>query len=122
MTFRRILPMLAAFAVVLAGCASAPSAPGSADAAPSAAAPAGLVPVSVTVPDGLAAAPLDEPRQVLVPSGWTMSVFARVAGGPARRLGAGRRTAGLRAGRGLGRAADAGRPRHGCRVACCWRG
>jgi glucose/arabinose dehydrogenase len=85
MTFRRILPMLAAFAVVLAGCASAPSAPGSADAAPSAAAPAGLVPVSVTVPDGLAAAPLDEPRQVLVPSGWTMSVFARV---PSARLAA----------------------------------
>jgi ABC-type glycerol-3-phosphate transport system substrate-binding protein len=85
MTFRRILPMLAAFAVVLAGCASAPSAPGSAGAAPSAAAPAGLVPVSVTVPDGLAAAPLDEPRQVLVPSGWTMSVFARV---PSARLAA----------------------------------
>ena len=39
----------------------------------------------MTVPDGLAAAPLDEPRQVLVPSGWTMSVFARV---PSARLAA----------------------------------
>ena len=41
--------------------------------------------MTVIVPDGLAAAPLDVPRQVLVPPGWTMSVFARV---PSARLAA----------------------------------
>jgi glucose/arabinose dehydrogenase len=87
MTSRRIVPMLAAVAVLLAACAAGPSGTGSAvgGAAPSAAAPADLVPVPVTVPDGLAAAPLDVPRRVLVPSGWTMSVFARV---PSARLAA----------------------------------
>lgn len=46
--------------------------------APVAAAPAGLVPVAVSVPAGLDASPLDAPRRALVPPGWTMSVFARV--------------------------------------------
>src|SRR6185503_9263116 len=54
-------------------------------AAPTAAAPAGLTPVALAVPDGLGAGPLDTPRRVLVPSGWTMSVFARV---PSARLAA----------------------------------
>ncbi len=84
MTSRRIVPMLAAVAVLLAACAAGPSGPAS-SGAPSAAAPADLAPVTLTVPDGLAAAPLDVPRQVLVPSGWTMSVFARV---PSARLAA----------------------------------
>ncbi|WP_226378913.1 sorbosone dehydrogenase family protein [Pseudonocardia sp. KRD291] len=46
--------------------------------APVAAAAAGLVPTTLTVPAGMDASPLDSPRQALVPQGWTMSVFARV--------------------------------------------
>jgi glucose/arabinose dehydrogenase len=46
------------------------------------AAPA-LVPVTVQVAPGLAQPPFDEPRQALVPSAWTLSVWARV---PAARL------------------------------------
>ena len=84
MTSRRIVPMLAAVAVLLAACAGGTPGPGS-SGAPSAAAPQDLAPVTVTVPAGLAAAPLNVPRQVLVPSGWTMSVFARV---PSARLAA----------------------------------
>ena len=84
MTSRRIVPMLAAVAVLLAACAGGTSGPGS-FGAPSAAAPQDLAPVPVTVPAGLAAAPLNVPRQVLVPPGWTMSVFARV---PSARLAA----------------------------------
>jgi glucose/arabinose dehydrogenase len=48
--------------------------------APAAAAPAGLVKAPVAVPVGLAQAPFDQPRQVLVPDGWTLSVWARVPG------------------------------------------
>ncbi|ORV08984.1 gluconolaconase [Mycolicibacterium canariasense] len=50
-----------------------------------AAAPAGLVPVTVTVPAGLDQRPFDTARQALVPPGWTMSVWARV---PKARLAA----------------------------------
>jgi glucose/arabinose dehydrogenase len=57
----------------------------SAGEAPAATAPNGLVPTSVTVPPELASAPFDTPRQALVPSGWTMSVWARV---PKARLAA----------------------------------
>ncbi|MCX2931826.1 gluconolaconase [Mycobacterium sp. CVI_P3] len=46
--------------------------------APPASAPTGLAPVVVTVPTGLDAAPFDTPRRVLVPPGWTASVWARV--------------------------------------------
>ncbi|MCE0763613.1 gluconolaconase [Pseudonocardia kujensis] len=69
-------------AVVLVGCVPSGGASPSAGA-PTAAVPADLVPVPVTVPAGLAAAPLDVPRQALVPPGWSLSVFARV---PAARL------------------------------------
>jgi glucose/arabinose dehydrogenase len=75
--------------MLLAGC-SPPPAPNtsvqsstsvpSRSAAPSSA-PAkqvSLVEVTVQVPDDLTAAPFDEPRKVLVPSGWTFSVWARV--------------------------------------------
>ena len=48
--------------------------------APSAFAPAGLAPVTVTVPADMGQAPLDVPRQALVPPNWTMSVWARVPG------------------------------------------
>ena len=85
MTFRRTTLLLAAAAVVASACTSMPSAHEAAGAAPTAAVPTALVPVTVTVPDGMGAAPLDSPRQALVPSGWTMSVFARV---PSARLAA----------------------------------
>lgn len=62
----------AAVLVAVVGCGQ-PAPP-----APSASAPAGLAPVTVTVPAGLAQAPLDASRQALVPPGWTMSVWARV--------------------------------------------
>lgn len=53
--------------------------------APVAAAAADLVPVTVQVPPGLDAAPFDEPREALVPPGWTLSVSARI---PDARLAA----------------------------------
>jgi glucose/arabinose dehydrogenase len=46
---------------------------------------AGLVPVTVRVDPDLAQPPFDEPRQALVPAGWTLSVWARV---PKARLAA----------------------------------
>jgi glucose/arabinose dehydrogenase len=58
---------------------STPTKPTTAGAAPP------LVPVTVQVAAGLAQQPFDEPRQALVPSGWTLSVWARV---PAARLAA----------------------------------
>jgi glucose/arabinose dehydrogenase len=39
---------------------------------------AGLVPVDVRVDPDLAQAPFDQPRQALVPAGWTLAVWARV--------------------------------------------
>lgn len=69
---------VAAMATAACGSSSAPP-------APSASAPAGLVPVAVAVPAGLDQTPLDTPRQALVPAGWTMSVWARV---PKARLAA----------------------------------
>ncbi|MDT5281683.1 MAG: hypothetical protein QOJ20_2878 [Mycobacterium sp.] len=53
--------------------------------APTAEAPAGLVPVTVAVDPDLAQPPFDEPRQAMVPAGWTLSVWARV---PKARLAA----------------------------------
>lgn len=77
---RKLLCSLAV-AGLLTGCGEGRSGggapvPGS-PAAP-AAAPAGLVPVTVTVPAGLDQRPFDTARQALVPPGWTMSVWARV--------------------------------------------
>lgn len=74
-------------AVLLAGCATSPEpAPST---RPTASAPttdaASLTTVTVEVPDELDAAPFDQPRRARVPSGWTMSVWARV---PAARLAA----------------------------------
>lgn len=40
--------------------------------------PAGLSTVTVEVPDALAQAPFDRPRQAQVPAGWTLAVVARV--------------------------------------------
>ena len=77
--------MVAVVAVLVTACSSisAASVPETENTAPSAAVSAALVPVSVSVPAGMDASPFDSPRQVFVPSGWTMSVFARV---PAARL------------------------------------
>jgi glucose/arabinose dehydrogenase len=53
--------------------------------APTADARAGLVPVTVQVDPDLAQPPFDEPRQAMVPAGWSLSVWARV---PKARLAA----------------------------------
>lgn len=55
--------------------------PTTTQAAPSSSTPAAtaaLAEVTVGVPDGLDEAPFDQPRQALIPEGWTMSVWARV--------------------------------------------
>jgi glucose/arabinose dehydrogenase len=83
MPVRRLGVLVTAVALLVSACESG-HASGSA-AVPRAAAPERLVAVTVTVPDGMDAAPLDVDRQALVPRGWTMSVFARV---PAARLAA----------------------------------
>ena len=76
--WRRSAAALTAAALV-AGCGGTP-----APAAPTPTAPApapdtvGLVSSVVEVPPDLAQAPFDQPRRVLIPAGWTMSVWARV--------------------------------------------
>jgi len=81
MATRRLALLATALVLVASACSARPAAPER--PAPVASTPAELVPVTVTVPDGLNAAPLDVARQALVPKGWTLSVFARV---PAARL------------------------------------
>ena len=84
---RSLLVAAAAALALVAGC-SGPNPVTDAVAggeAPSAAAPAGLVPATLTVPPGQGAEPLDRPRTAQVPQGWTLSVFARV---PQARLAA----------------------------------
>jgi glucose/arabinose dehydrogenase len=63
--------------VLIAACSSDPSTPSTPtlSATPTA---AGLVPVTVQVEPDLAQAPFDQPRQALVPAGWTLSVWARI--------------------------------------------
>lgn len=62
-------------AVTLAACGTSPEpVPASSSSAP----PAGLVPTPLQVPEELAQSPLDEPRQALIPAGWTIEVIARV--------------------------------------------
>jgi len=73
MTIRRVAALSMAALLAASACSS-----GSQGPAPAAATPTDLVSVSLSVPTGLDASPLNEPRQVLVPRGWTMSVFARV--------------------------------------------
>src|SRR5438309_8579678 len=74
---------LALVLAAVAGCAGPPAggtaAQGSAGAV-SAAAPIDLVPATLSVPGQLAAAPFDRPRQVLLPPGWAMSLWARLPG------------------------------------------
>lgn len=77
MPVRRLGPLILAAALLVSACADGAGAGGPTEA-PEAAAPERLVAVTVEVPDGMNAAPLDVRRRVLVPEGWTMSVFARV--------------------------------------------
>lgn len=73
---------------LIAACSTAPAPQTSNSAtssAPASESPAGLTPVTVGVDPGLAQAPFDEPRQALVPAGWTISVWARM---PKPRLAA----------------------------------
>jgi glucose/arabinose dehydrogenase len=90
MSVRRLAPLMTAVALLASACASAPADPAAprpdtSGGPPSAVALEELVPVTLTVPEGMGAAPLDVPRQALVPRGWTLSVFARV---PSARLAA----------------------------------
>jgi glucose/arabinose dehydrogenase len=75
---RRVIAL--AGSVLLVACSGPATPPKTipADPAPAAAAPDGLVPVPVRVPDGMKQWPFDIPRQALLPPGWTMSVWARV--------------------------------------------
>jgi glucose/arabinose dehydrogenase len=70
--------------VLIAACSSEQSSP---TVAPTISPPTGvgLVLVTVQVDPDLAQPPFDEPRQALIPAGWTMSVWARV---PKARLAA----------------------------------
>ena len=84
---------LVAVTLLVAACSTSPTPtpqpqpqPGPSSPAPTTEAVAtGLVPVAVQVNADLAQAPFDEPRQALVPSGWTLTVWART---PKPRLAA----------------------------------
>ncbi|OBB57630.1 gluconolaconase [Mycobacterium sp. 852013-51886_SCH5428379] len=80
-TCRRIGVAVSA-AFVAAACSSDPQpapAPESTTAASSSApASTGLAAAPVAVPPALADAPFDEPREALIPAGWSLSVWARV--------------------------------------------
>jgi glucose/arabinose dehydrogenase len=81
---RKIIGGLAGVAMLVACSAGTPAGPPAASSsapASTAQAPAfaGLAEVTVGVPDGMAAAPFDEPRRASVPAGWTLSVWARTA-------------------------------------------
>lgn len=78
MRLPRVVAAVAATVLIVAGSSSPVGLASAVGAAPTAAVPAGLVPVTVTVAAGMDAAPLDTPRQALVPAGWTISVFARL--------------------------------------------
>ncbi|KUH94372.1 gluconolaconase [Mycobacterium sp. IS-3022] len=85
---RNAIACLAGSALV-AACSTSPeprpdTSPPSTSAAPTAAS-ADLAPVNVAVASPLAQSPFGEPRQAMVPPGWSMSVWARV---PKARLAA----------------------------------
>jgi glucose/arabinose dehydrogenase len=76
---------LIAAALLLAGCSTSPAPTSPSATTPSPATEAALVPVTVQVNPDLAQPPFDQPRQALIPPGWTLSVWARV---PNARLAA----------------------------------
>ena len=70
-----------AVAALLTACSTAPTpeiTPATETPAPTTASAAGLSPVAVQVAPDLAQTPFDEPREALVPAGWTLSVWARM--------------------------------------------
>jgi glucose/arabinose dehydrogenase len=78
--WRRRAALLTSLVVLIAAaCSSTPASPPLKSPAPPAQAPAGLVPVTVQVPAGDDEPPFDVTRQALVPPGWTMTVWARIA-------------------------------------------
>ena len=64
--------------VVVAGCSSTPAATPAGAPTTAASGSSPLQTVDLVVPPDLAASPLDEPRTVQAPAGWTVSVFARL--------------------------------------------
>ncbi|MFN3003907.1 PQQ-dependent sugar dehydrogenase [Mycolicibacterium wolinskyi] len=77
---RRALAVAAAVVLTACGTNTDDPPPASPPTTPTAAAqpPTGLAPATVRVPGELAEAPLDEPRQALIPTGWTIEVMARI--------------------------------------------
>ena len=82
---REVLAAVVVGVLLLAGCStqqpqrqSSPESAVPTESAPPAAASGKLVSARVGVPAGLAQAPLDQPRQALIPDGWTISVWARI--------------------------------------------
>lgn len=81
------IPVLVLSATLLAGCTGGEStqpSPSSSESSSSptssvAAPPTGSAPVTVEVPGDLADAPFDQPREAVVPQGWTLSVWARTS-------------------------------------------
>ncbi len=73
---------LLAVLTLLVACAGGPSGPPTpAQAAGATPAPGPTrAPTTVVVPEGLAAAPFDRPREVRAPAGWTVQLWARVPG------------------------------------------
>jgi len=69
---------------LVAGCAT-PNGPVETPTTSAPQAAGNLSPVTLQIPDGLNQAPLDTTRQVLIPAGWKMSVWARI---PKARLAA----------------------------------
>ena len=70
-----------AVAALLTACSTAPTpeiTPATETPAPTTASAAALSPVAVQVAPDLAQTPFDEPREALVPAGWTLSVWARM--------------------------------------------
>ena len=83
---RRIVGGLAGAVLLVACSTGTPVEPTSTPrSSPEAPAAAGLTEVTVSVPDGMNQAPFDEPRRALVPTGWTLTVWART---PKPRLAA----------------------------------
>jgi glucose/arabinose dehydrogenase len=79
---------LVAVVLSVAACSTSPTPtpqPLSPPPAPTTEVATNLVPVTVQAAPELAQPPFDEPRQALVPSGWTLSVWARI---PSARLAA----------------------------------
>jgi glucose/arabinose dehydrogenase len=79
---------LVAVVLLVAACSTSPAPtlqPSSPPPPPTTEVATNLVPVSVQAAPDMAQPPFDEARQALVPSGWTLSVWARI---PSARLAA----------------------------------